>query len=149
MKKLFILIAAICLVFSACKNKGGATQDEPQAAQQEQAAAPECQLTDEQKAIVQDWKNWDNLDETRKTEILDKCKGYYDRNEMKKIECERKNARFDTLMSNWDNMTLDEKKAAFEFATAICEHHGDNHGEHHAGEADSAHCQQYNELNNR
>ena len=120
MKKLFIMLAATCcLMFTACNNKPA---EQPAEATEPQTEAPCCEeMTEEQKAEVEackkaaeDWQNWENLTDERKAELLDQRKAKYDEmQEMKKAQ-EEKKAAFEAAMKNWDKLTLDERKAAFD-----------------------------------
>lgn len=123
MKKLFILMAAACcLTFTACNNKPA---EQPAENTEVQAEEPCCkEMTEEQKAemeackkAAEDWQNWENITDERKAELLDQRKAKYDEmQEMKKAQ-EEKKAKFEAAMNNWDKLTLDEKKAAFDEAS--------------------------------
>ncbi|MBQ6156773.1 MAG: hypothetical protein IJK22_09250 [Bacteroidales bacterium] len=124
MKKLFILMAAACcLTFTACNNNKPAEQ--PAENTEMQAEDHPCckEMTEEQKAemeackkAAEDWQNWENLTDERKAELLNDRKAKYDEmQEMKKAQ-EEKKAAFEAAMNNWDKLTLDEKKAAFDAA---------------------------------
>ncbi|MBR0305126.1 MAG: hypothetical protein IJQ94_05730 [Bacteroidales bacterium] len=122
MKKLFILMAATCcLAFTACNNNKPAEQ--PAENTEMQAEDHPCckDMTPEQKAEMEahkkaceDWKNWENITEERRVELLNQRKADYDKmQEMKKAQ-EEKKAKFEAAMNNWDNLTTAEKKAAFD-----------------------------------
>ena len=120
MKKLFILMAAACcLTFTACNNNKPAEQTAEGTEPQTEACCPE--MTEEQKAemeackkAAEDWQNWENLTEERKAELLDQRKAKYDEmQEMKKAQ-EEKKAKFEAAMLNWDKLSLDDRKAAFD-----------------------------------
>ena len=142
MKKLFLLLAvAGCMTFTACNN----TQSTEQNKENTEACAekPCCkEMTEEQKAemeackkAAEDWQNWENISDERKTELLDKRKADYDKmQEMKKAQ-EEKKAQFEAAMNNWNKLSLDEKKAAFDAACCggcnknkSCCKGGDKHG---------------------
>ena len=120
MKKLFILMAAACcLTFTACNNNKPAEQPAEGTEPQTEACCPE--MTEEQKAemeackkAAEDWQNWENLTDERKAELLDQRKAKYDEmQEMKKAQ-EEKKAKFEAAMLNWDKLSLDDRKAAFD-----------------------------------
>ena len=122
MKKLFILMAAACcLTFTACNNNKPAEQPAEGTEPQTEACCPE--MTEEQKAemeackkAAEDWQNWENLTDERKAELLDQRKAKYDEmQEMKKAQ-EEKKAAFEAAMNNWDKLTIEERKAAFDAA---------------------------------
>lgn len=121
MKKLFILMAATCcLAFTACnQNK---TTDQTAESTEVQAEEPCCkEMTPEQKAemeahqkAMEDWKNWENITEERRVELLNDRKAKYDEMQAMKKAQEEKKAKFEAAMQNWDNLTTAEKKAAFD-----------------------------------
>lgn len=124
MKKLFLLLAvAGCLTFTACNNNQAADQDKAntEVCDKEKPCCKE--MTEEQKAefearkkAAEDWQNWENISEDRKVELLNERKAAYDKmQEMKKAQ-EEKKAQFEAAMNNWDKLTIDEKKAAFDAA---------------------------------
>lgn len=120
MKKLFILMAAACcLTFTACNNNKPAEQTAEGTEPQTEACCPE--MTEEQKAemeackkAAEDWQNWENLTEERKAELLDQRKAKYDEMQAMKKAQEEKKAAFEAAMNNWDKLTIDERKAAFD-----------------------------------
>ncbi len=113
------MAAACCLTFTACNNNKPAEQTAEGTEPQTEACCPE--MTEEQKAemeackkAAEDWQNWENLTEERKAELLDQRKAKYDEmQEMKKAQ-EEKKAAFEAAMNNWDKLTIDERKAAFD-----------------------------------
>jgi len=123
MKKLFIMLAAACcLMFTACTSKPAEQTAETTEAQAEEPCCKE--MTEEQKAEMEackkaceDWQNWENLTDERKAELLDQRKAKYDEMQAMKKAQEEKKAAFETAMNNWDKLTLDEKKAAFDAAS--------------------------------
>ncbi|MBO7445123.1 MAG: hypothetical protein J6T86_01775 [Bacteroidales bacterium] len=124
MKKILTLMVVCSLIFASCNTKKTQEAEQPECAKQEQCDAqkgPKCEMSEEQKKAMEDWKNWENLDETRKAELLNERKAQYDQMkaekeamEAKKAEMEAKKAEFEKAMANWDKLTLDEKKAAFD-----------------------------------
>lgn len=115
------MAAACCLTFTACNNNKPAEQTAEGTEPQTEACCPE--MTEEQKAemeackkAAEDWQNWENLTEERKAELLDQRKAKYDEmQEMKKAQ-EEKKAAFEAAMNNWDKLTIEERKAAFDAA---------------------------------
>ena len=120
MKKLMILMAAACcLTFTACNNNKPAEQ--PSECTEMQAEEPCCEMTEEQKAemeackkAAEDWQNWENITDERKAELLDQRKAKYDEMQAMKKAQEEKKAKFEAAMLNWDKLSLDDKKAAFD-----------------------------------
>ena len=117
---MILMAAACCLTFTACNNNKPAEQ--PAEGTEMQAEEPCCkEMTEEQKAqmeackkAAEDWENWENISEDRKNELLNDRKAKYDEmQEMKKAQ-EEKKAAFEAAMNNWDNLTIDERKAAFD-----------------------------------
>ena len=120
MKKLFIMMAAACcLMFTACNNKPAEQKAE---CTETQTEAPCCkEMTEEQKAemeackkAAEDWQNWENLTDERKAELLDMRKAKDDEMQAMKKAQEEKKAKFEAAMLNWDKLSLDDRKAAFD-----------------------------------
>ena len=63
---------------------------------------------------MEDWANWENLTEDRKVELLNERKACYDKQKAEQAEREAQKAKFEEQMSKWDNLTTEEKKAAFD-----------------------------------
>lgn len=106
MKKLILLAAISCMLLGSCKQQ--AKSDE----QQIQLPVPE--MTEEQKQAKEDWENWESLSNERKNELLDQQKAAYDKMKAAKDEREARKAKFEEAMANWDNLSLDERRAAFD-----------------------------------
>lgn len=107
MKKFMIIFAACCLIFTSCNNK----TKEPVATETQQAMQ---KISEKQKQVMEDWDNWDNLTEERKTELLNLRKDSYDKiQEDQEIRAALKE-KFEKQMENWDNLTMEEKKNAFD-----------------------------------
>lgn len=64
-----------------------------------------------------DWDNWENLTDERKAELLDSQKAIYDAQKAIKEAREARRAKFEAAMENWDNLSLDERRAAFDLIT--------------------------------
>lgn len=107
MKKLFIVIALFTLL-CACNNN---TQTPANVPQPDPATAA---MHEKQQKAQEDWKNWDNLTDERKNELLEDYKATYDEIKAIKEAREARKAKFEAAMQNWDNLTLEEKKAAID-----------------------------------
>ncbi|MDY6326090.1 MAG: hypothetical protein SPL42_02945 [Bacteroidales bacterium] len=125
MKKLFLLLAvAGCMTFTACTNNQATTEQPKEGTEQCDKEKPCCkEMTEEQKAecearkkAAEDWQNWENIAEDRKVELLNERKAAYDKMQEMKKEQEAKKAAFEAAMNNWDKLSIDEKKAAFDAA---------------------------------
>jgi len=114
MKKLSLLAGLLCFVFVACCPK----TEEPK---QEEVAATECSkehkccksdMTEEQKAeckeFCEKWKDWENLTDEVKQELIAKKKACFDK---KYAEMEAKMEACKAEWANFDNLSLDEQKA--------------------------------------
>ena len=99
----------IPLLLSACGNKkanSGAEVPEADPRIQEQM--------DRQAKDRADWDNWNGLSDERKAELLDSQKAIYDDMQAKKADRQARREKFEAAMDNWDNLSLDERKAAFD-----------------------------------
>ena len=72
------------------------------------------------KKAAEDWQNWENITDERKAELLDQRKAKYDEMQAMKKAQEEKKAAFEAAMNNWDKLTLDERKAAFDNCCGGC-----------------------------
>ena len=123
MKKLAMLISVCCFVFVSCNNQPAQAPEE--STEHKCEGHKKCckELTEEQKADMEAWKNWDSQTTEKKEELVAKRKECID-NRMakkqekcdaeKKEECPAKAAKCAEMKAqfeNWDNLTLDEKKA--------------------------------------
>jgi len=121
MKKLMILLAVACLIFVSC---GPKTQKATEPAAEEKC----CTLTPEQEAMFENWDLWADLEEetqmalvTDMKAFLDECKAKCEEKCKEKEECETpeevcpekaaKCAEFKAKWEDFDNLSLDEKKA--------------------------------------
>lgn len=130
MKKLFIIAIAGLFTFASCGKKAVEPATEP--VQTEQECEKKCELTEEQKAEMEAWANWDSQTDERKAELVankkacldkcmaekaEKCEGETEKCPEKEAKCAEMKAKLD----NWDNLTIDEKKALLdEFAPKKC-----------------------------
>ncbi len=97
------------LLLSACGNqkaKPGAEVPEVDPRIQEQM--------DRQAKDRSDWDNWNSLSDERKAELLDSQKAIYDDMKAKKADRQARREKFEAAMDNWDNLSLDERKDAFD-----------------------------------
>ncbi len=99
----------IPLLLSACGNKEAnpgteVTELEPRIQEQ----------MDRQAKDRADWDNWSGLSDERKAELLDSQKAIYDDMQAKKADRQARREKFEAAMDNWDNLSLDERKAAFD-----------------------------------
>ena len=120
MKKLMLLAGVVYFVFASCCN---APKEEAAAtpATCENQEKPECcKMSEEMKQACEDWKNWENLDQTRQEELLAKKKECYDKCKAERDEKAAKMAEIDTKMADWDNMTIADKKAVFDELDQLC-----------------------------
>ncbi|MDR2511009.1 MAG: hypothetical protein LBC89_00790 [Bacteroidales bacterium] len=147
MKKLLVLLAASFVLFSCCNSvKKDECKDKKC-----------CEMTEEQKADLAAWNDWDNQTDAKKAELVDRFKKCIDEKaasckkdgeqcckDGNKKECCKKDGdkkecckkelteeqkvactEFKAKWDNWDNLTVDEKKALldqkFECCKAKCE----------------------------
>jgi hypothetical protein len=140
MKKLVVLIGLVCFVFTACNNKTTQTEEPQQEPQQEQKCEEQkgccSEMTEEQKAEMEAWKDWDNQTDERKAELVASGKACLDKMMAEKKSCceqkegeekkecckdkEAKCAEMKAKFDNWDNMTVEEKKALLDGVAACC-----------------------------
>jgi TRAP-type C4-dicarboxylate transport system substrate-binding protein len=130
MKKLMILLAVACLIFVSCGNR-------PEPAVEAVAEETCCELTPEQQEMFDNWDIWADLNEEQqmvlvadmkvfmdecKAKCAEKCQGAKEEGEEvcphKKAKCEEMKAKWE----DFDNLTLDEKKALIDeiFAAHKC-----------------------------
>lgn len=124
MKKLLMIVVAGLFVFSSCGNNKTAETVTTETTVQEECTQGEkgcCkEMTEEQKADMEAWKNWDNQTAEKKQELLAKRKEMIDQKMAEKGECQKegcseecktRNAELKAKMDNWANLTMDEQKA--------------------------------------
>lgn len=108
MKKLFLLLAVGSLLMTGCHNGSKPSSDTKQTDSATVAMQEKFQKDRE------DWNNWENLTDERKAELLDEQKLVYEKQKAIKEAREARKAKFEAAMENWDNLSLDERKAAFD-----------------------------------
>lgn len=130
MKKtlLSLLIVGVMASFVSCGNnkKEAATETDATEVKKECCEAEKScckEMTEEQKADMAAWNDWDNQTAEKKDELLGKFKACIDKKASEcgtKEECAEKKeacpekeaacAAFKAQLANWDNLTVDEKK---------------------------------------
>ena len=91
------------------------------------------EMSEEQKADMAAWEDWANQTDEKKAELLNKRKECFDKmvaeKKAREEEMAAKKAAFEEGMANWDNLSLDEKKALFDNMPCCGEghHHGCGH----------------------
>lgn len=113
MKKFMILAAACCLVLASCNNQPK-EQPQPECQAQTECQKEKSPCCEKKQKAMEDWANWENLTEDRKVELLNERKACYDKQKAEQAEREAQKAKFEEQMSKWDNLTTEEKKAAFD-----------------------------------
>ena len=112
-----MLAAACCLIFASCNNKAKEEKMPPfpkGGPEMEMKDGPHCEMDEKCQKAMEDWKNWENLTDERKAELLNDRKAAYDKQKAAVEEMEAQKAKFEEQMSKWDQLSLDEKKAAFD-----------------------------------
>ncbi|MDR3047572.1 MAG: hypothetical protein LBU51_08190 [Bacteroidales bacterium] len=140
MKKLWMVAVVCAFVFASCGNKAPKTEENQTCDQTEQKCCKE--MTEEQKADCAAWKDWDNQTDEAKAQLVEKFKTCIDTKmaEAKKCceakkdgadkkectekkECPEKAAKcaeFKAKWDNWENLTIDEKKALIDQKMECC-----------------------------
>lgn len=122
MKKLLALAAVCCFLLASCCNcnKNAAPAECPDSTKTECASKadkkPCCkEMTEEQKAECEAWKNFDSLTAEEQENLVNKRKAAIDQKraekEAKEKEIAEKKAAFEAKWANWDQLTTAEKKA--------------------------------------
>jgi len=121
MKRVKLLLGILCvaLMSSCCCNSGKDKACTAEGA--EKSCAPKCEMSEEQKACCEKWKNFDNLSAEEQKELVDKKKACID-------DClaKRKAAieEFEAELAEFDNLTVAEQKEFFDkkncFIKKIC-----------------------------
>lgn len=126
MKKLMIVAIAGLFFFASCGNKAKETAVVEPVQQEEcqNADKPCCkEMTEEQKADMEAWKNWDNQTAEKKQELLNKRKENIDKamaemNAQGEVPVEF--TEFQTKWNNWGNLSVDEQKTLVEEFKGNC-----------------------------
>jgi hypothetical protein len=116
MRKLVVLAAGIlCFIFVSCVNKPEEAPAPTEEVTEQEQAQPKhecCKMTEEQKAecetFCKQWKDWANLTDDVKKELIAKSKERFDKQD---AERDAKIAECKAAWANFDNLTLDEQKA--------------------------------------
>ena len=113
------MAAVCCFVLASCNCKKDAPAAAPEADKQECAMKgdkPCCkEMTEEQKAECEAWKNFDSLTAEEQEALVNKKKEAIDQmkaeREAREKEMAEKKAAFEAKWANWDQLTTAEKKA--------------------------------------
>lgn len=143
MKKLFFLLVPAFMLVACCNNepKQEAAEGEHKCCNKEgehkccKDGEHKChhEMSEEQKADMAAWEDWANQTDEKKAELLNKRKECFDKmvaeKKAREEEMAAKKAAFEEGMANWDNLSLDEKKALFDNMPCCGEghHHGCGH----------------------
>jgi len=128
MKKLWMIVIVAVFFFASCGNKA----KDVTLGTDEQATETKCckQLTEEQKADLAAWEDWDNQTIEKKQELVVKMKECIDNKMAKKAEkcagekemCPEKAekcAAFKAKWEDWDNLDLEEQKVLVDEFKAV------------------------------
>jgi hypothetical protein len=119
MKKLLALAAVCCFLFASCcncnKEKAAPCEGEKQECAMK-GDKPCCkEMTEEQKAECEAWKNFDSLTAEEQEALVNKKKEAIEQmkaeKEAREKEMAEKKAAFEAKWANWDQLTTAEKKA--------------------------------------
>lgn len=146
MKRLALTLATVCFIFVACNNQQKATPvDENQPKQecknQKDGQHQGCkEMTEEQKATCEAWKNWDNQTPEKKAELVAKRKECIDKRmaeqEARQAEMKAKRDEFKAKWANFDKLDINAKKALIDEFSQCCKHQGDMRHEGCQGKPD-------------
>lgn len=159
MKKLFFLLIPAFLLVVGCNNtpKQEGPEGEPKCQKEgehkcckdgehkcHKEGDHKCchEMSEEQKADMAAWEDWANQTDEKKAELLGKRKECYDKKKAMEEEMAAKKAAFEEGMANWDNLSLDEKKALFDNMPCCgkCHKgHGCKDGEHKCCKGEGEH----------
>ena len=119
MKKLSVAIGAVCFVFASCSNPQETTVKEDCKAKQEcqkQDQKHNCckEISAEEKAFCDAWKDWKNQTPEKKAELISKQKerinGKMAEWEAKEAEAKAKREEFKTKWSTFDQLDIEAQK---------------------------------------
>ena len=140
MKKVWIAIVVILLAgaaFLVVKNCG-CCKAETEKTCCKDGEKKECQLTEEQKANIAAWEDWDNQTSEKQEELVaarkacidsklaekaGKCDAEKEKCQKEEGKCPEKEAKcaeMKALWDNWDNLTIGEKKALLDEMAPKC-----------------------------
>lgn len=141
MKKLFMIAIAGLFFFASCGNKPVTPAEEPV---KEECNKEQCckELTEEQKAEMEAWNDWDNQTDEKKAELLANRKACIDQKMAEKKECKKegeepseeckaKCAERQAKWDSWATLTMDEQKALIDEFGGCCKKecaHGEGEG---------------------
>ncbi len=111
MKKVRLLLSVFCLaLISSCcgnSNKEGAGDKATCEKTEKKCCASKCEMSEEQKAHFEKWKNFENLAEEEQKEIIGKAKACFEKNIAEKKACVEK---CEAMLVNFDSLTIAEQK---------------------------------------
>lgn len=170
MKKLFLVMAAFCLIFVSCNTKQVEAPVEETAThegcQHNHDGKGCCNLTEEQKAMFAQWKQFETLDAQAQTDLVVAMKAFLDEKMSKcegkkheccgnhegcqgekhegcqnkcegKKDCAQKHAEMKEKWANFEKLTIEEQKALID---NILEHQK-KHASKHEGCGNHEGCQ--------
>ena len=121
MKKIALALATLSFIFASCNNP------KESAAVEETPAQQECQhkkdgenkhckeMTEEQKARCEAWKNWEEQTPEKKAEMIAERKACIDKKiadqETRAAEMKAKREEFKTKWANFDKLDMEAQKA--------------------------------------
>lgn len=120
MKKVSVLFGVVCFIFAACSNPQQTTkQDENQPKEEckKMEGGPEhCKdMTPEQKAACEAWKNWENQTPEQKATLIAERKAKIDKKmaemEAKEAEMKAKREEFKAKWAKFDKLDIEAQKA--------------------------------------
>ncbi len=134
MKKLTLLLGALCFVFASCCNNAEQTTENGVVTEQtEKCSKKECpkdkcckkeraccpKMTEEERAEMEafkaQWKDWENQTEEVKKELIDKAICKINAKEAFKKEMEAKIAEMETKWQNISSLSLEEQKEVIDW----------------------------------
>jgi len=131
MKKLAVLVSALCFVFVGCNCNAPATEPTETEDSTKCEGKQECQLTEEQKAEIAAWEDWANQTPEKKAELVANRKACIDKKMAEKAEkcdateeqCPEKKAKCEEMkakLANWDKLDVEAKKALLDEMKPCC-----------------------------
>ena len=143
MKRIALTLATVCFIFVACNNQQEATpvdenQPKHECQHKKDGQHKPCkEMTEEQKAMCEAWKNWDDQTPEKKAELIAKKKECIDKKiaeqEAKEAEMKAKKEEFKAKWANFDKLDIDAKKALIDEFTQCHRHHKRDCGMKHEG----------------
>ena len=119
MKKLTLAIAALSFVLVSCNNQPKPEQavgNQPKQECENQKGQHKCckDMSEEQKAMFEAWKDWDNQTPEKKAELIAKRKECIDKKiveqETREAEMKVKKGEFKAKWANFDKLDIEAQK---------------------------------------